>query len=80
MAAFWNITMDRKMQNRFDNYRKEFEKQTGAPVSKAEFGRFIFEFWEKSIEHHFVKIERHKEEIEKHEQEIDVIKKLSRAG
>jgi hypothetical protein len=77
MPAFWNITMDRKMDKRFHQYRRKYEKEANRQITKAEFGRIIFDFWEKMNELDPEKeIERHMNEAAKLEH-IIALKKMA---
>lgn len=77
-TQFWNIPMERETLESFDEYRKQFKSSTGKTMSKAEFGRFMFDFWEKSYMANLEEIQKCEENIEKLHQEMNEIK--SRLG
>ena len=63
--VFWNIPMHPKFEKRFDEYRQQFKSKTGKVISKADFARCMFEFWETEyLEHQKVTMKKKNELIE----------------
>lgn len=80
MTAFWNITMSRKMKKRFETYLAKYQKEIGENVTRAAFGRLIFEFWERTIMNHDEKIIIFEKLIEEKQKEIRSIRQLTKKG
>jgi len=59
----WNISMDKDFNERFETYRQQFIKVHGISLTKSEFGRFIFETWEKRYLDLIVEIEKKTDEL-----------------
>ena len=45
-GIFWNISMKASEESKWEQYRQQTKKDNGKPLSRAEFGRKCFEFWE----------------------------------
>lgn len=72
----WNISMDQEFHDRFNAFRLKFKvknrKGTDKALTKAEFGRFLFEQWEaryNELNENNVEITRIEEEISALEQQ-----------
>lgn len=59
----WNISMDNDFNERFEEYRLKFKKVQGITLTKSEFGRFMFEFWEKEYLTLITEIEKNTEKL-----------------
>jgi hypothetical protein len=73
-TQFWNITLDKEMIERFDEYRQSFKAKSGNTMSKAEFGRYMFEYWETEYLKNLQKLEDYKNEMDRLNNEMQRIK------
>lgn len=63
-STVWSLSMSQDFSDRFDAYIEQLNKQNNTNLGRAEFGRFVFEAWEKRYLKLMETIKQQTEELE----------------